>query len=103
MADPLQPGAVFAGHRIEGLAGRGGMGVVYRATDLALDRPVALKLLASELARDPVFRARFERECRLTAAVDHPRVVQVFHAGEEDGMLYVSMRFVEGTDLRALL
>jgi DNA-binding NarL/FixJ family response regulator len=99
----LQIGAVFAGHRIDGVAGRGGMGIVYRATDLALARPVALKLIAPGVANDRVFRERFQRECRIAAAIDHPGVVPIFHAGEEQGQLYVSMRFVEGTDLRALL
>jgi CheY-like chemotaxis protein len=96
-------GSVFAGHRIEGVAGRGGMGVVLRARDVLLDRPVALKLIAPLLARDPVFRARFERECRLAAAIDHPNVVEIFHAGEERGRLYVTMRYIDGTDLKALL
>jgi DNA-binding NarL/FixJ family response regulator len=96
-------GSTFAGHRVDAVAGHGGMGVVYRATDLALDRPVALKLIAPSLAEDPVFRARFERECRIAAAIDHPHAVQVFHAGEEDNLLYVTMRFVEGTDLGTLL
>ena len=101
--DELRAGAVFAGHRIDAVAGRGGMGVVYRATDITLDRPVALKVLAPSLARDRVFRARFERECRLAAALDHPNVVPIFHAGAEQGALYLTMRFVEGTDLRAVL
>jgi CheY-like chemotaxis protein len=101
--EDLAIGSTFAGHRIDAVAGRGGMGVVYRATDLTLDRPVALKVLAPALARDPVFRARFERECRLAAALDHPNVVPIFHAGTERGALYLTMRFVEGTDLRALL
>jgi serine/threonine protein kinase len=79
------------------------MGVVYRATDLALDRLVALKLIAPAQARDPIFRARFTRECRLAASLEHPNVVTVFHAGEEQGRLYLTMRFIEGTDLRALL
>jgi serine/threonine-protein kinase len=96
-------GSTFAGHRIEALAGRGGMGLVYRATDLALDRPVALKLIAPALAEDSVFRARFERECRIAAAIDHPHAVQVFRAGEEDRLLFVTMRYVEGTDLGTLL
>ena len=65
------------------------MGVVYRATDMTLDRPVALKVLAPNLARDRVFRARFERECRLAAALDHPNVVPIFHAGAERGALYL--------------
>jgi serine/threonine-protein kinase len=99
----LTVGDTFAGHRIEALAGRGGMGVVFRATDLALDRPVALKLIAPDAALDPVFRARFEHECRAAAAIDHPNAVEVFHAGEEDGVLYVTMRYVDGIDLGALL
>ena len=99
----LAIGSTFAGHRIDAIAGRGGMGVVYRATDLTLDRAVALKLLVPSLARDPVFRARFERECRLAAALDHPNVVQIFHAGAERGALYLTMRYIEGTDLRSLL
>ena len=92
-------GETFAGHRIDGVAGRGAMGVVLRATDLVLDRPVALKLIAPICARDPVFRARFERECRLAAGIDHPNVVEIYRAGEEDGRLYVTMRHVDGTDL----
>ena len=99
----LELGSTFAGHRVDGLAGRGGMGIVYRATDLALGRPVALKLMAPGLASDPVFRARFESECRLAAAIDHPHAVEVFRAGEEGGVLYVTMRYVDGTDLRAIL
>lgn len=96
-------GSTFAGHRIDALAGRGAMGTVYRATDLALERPVALKLVSSSLARDPVFRARFERECRLAAALDHPHIVPVYRAGEEHGRLYVTMQLIAGRDLRALL
>ena len=99
----LPVGSTFAGHRIDAVAGRGGMGVVYRATDLTLDRCVALKVLTPTLARDPVFRARFETECKLAAGLDHPNVVQIFHAGVERGALYLTMRFIDGTDLRALL
>jgi DNA-binding NarL/FixJ family response regulator len=99
----LAIGSTFAGHRIDGEAGRGGMGVVYRATDLTLDRRVALKLIAPRMAGDPVFRARFVSECKLAAAIDHPNVVQIFHAGEERGVLYVTMRYIDGTDLRTLL
>ena len=99
----LAIGSTFAGYRVEGIAGRGGMGVVYRATDLTLDRPVALKLIAPSFAMDPMFRARFERECRLAAAIDHPHAVELFHAGEQDVLLYVTMRYIEGTDLRVLL
>ena len=99
----LDIGSIFAGHRVDGVAGQGAMGIVYRATDLALGRPVALKLMAPGLAADPVFRARFASECRLAAAIDHPHAVEVFHAGEEEGLLYVTMRYVDGTDLRAIL
>lgn len=101
--EALAPGSTFAGHRIDAHVGTGAMGVVYKATDLALDRPVALKLVSSALARDPVFRARFQRECRLAAGLDHPHVVPVYHAGDDHGRLYVSMRLIAGRDLRALL
>ncbi len=76
------------------------MGVVYRATHLALDRPVALKVIASHLADDEGFRERFLRESRLSASLDHPNVVPVFDAREEDGELIVAMRLVEGGDLK---
>lgn len=97
----LAPGAVIAGCRVDAVAGRGGMGVVYRATEIALGRPVALKLIAPELAADEGFRARFAREARLTASLDHPNVIPVYAAGEEGGSLYLTMRFVAGTDLAA--
>lgn len=102
--DPeLAVGSDFAGHRVDAFVGRGGMALVYRATDRTLDRSVALKVIAPEMAHNPVFRARFERECRLTAALDHPHVVQIFHAGEESGLLYLTMRYIDGTDLGKLL
>src|SRR3954464_11109740 len=102
MAD-LAPGDVFAGHRIDDVAGRGGMGVVYRAVQLALDRIVALKLITPALAGDPEFRARFVRESRAAASIEHPNVIPIFHASSEQDVLYISMRFVDGEDLRALL
>jgi serine/threonine protein kinase len=79
------------------------MGVVYRAVDVMLERTAALKLISPEVADDAVFRARFERECRLAAAVDHAHVVEIFHAGEEDGLLYLTMRYVRGPDLGKVL
>ena len=85
------------------MVGRGGMGVVYQATDLSLDRPVALKVIAPELSQDEHFRTRFLREPKLAASLDHPNVIPIYEAGEHDGELYLAMRFVEGTDLRTLL
>ena len=102
MAD-LTPGPIFAGHRIERVAGRGGMGVVYLATDMRLKREVALKVIAPELAREPNFQQRFERECELAASIDHPGVIAVYSAGEDDGAAYVTMAWVEGTDLAELI
>src|SRR3954451_13958820 len=99
MAD-LSPGDVFAGHRIDAVAGRGGMGVVYKAVHLALERVVALKLIAPALAGDPDFRARFVRESRAAASIEHPNVIPIYWAGEEQDVLYISMRWVEGRDLR---
>ncbi len=102
MAD-LASGSVVAGCRIEAVLGRGGMGVVYLATQLSLDRPVALKAIAPELADDVTFRERFKRESRIAASIEHPNVIPVYEAGEGDGLLYLTMRYVEGTDLKALL
>jgi serine/threonine protein kinase len=99
----MRTGTTFAGYRVESLVGRGGMGVVYRATDLSLERPVALKLIAPELAEDEHFRARFLREPRLAAALDHPNVIPIYEAGEHKGQLYLAMRFVEGSDLKSVL
>jgi CHASE2 domain-containing sensor protein len=99
----LEPTAIIAGYRIEEAIGRGGMGVVYRATQLALDRPVALKLIAAERAQDPVFRARFELESRLAASIEHVNVIPVYEAGEDDGLLFIAMRLVDGIDLAQLL
>jgi serine/threonine protein kinase len=96
-------GSVIAGYRIEELAGRGGMGVVYRATQLALDRQVALKLIAPEFANDALFRQRFKRESRLAASIDHPNVIPVHEAGDAEGLLFISMRWVGGTDLDTLI
>ena len=96
-------GDVIAGYRLDELIGRGGMGVVYRATHVALERQGAVKLIAPELATNEDFRRRFQRESKLAASIDHPHVIPVFDAGEEAGQLYVAMRLVEGTDLAELL
>src|SRR5436309_771175 len=102
-ATDFTPGMSIAGCRIEAVAGRGGMGVIYRATELRLERPVAVKLIAADRAAESAFRERFERESRLTAAIDRPNVVPVYAAGEEAGRLYLVMRYVAGTDLRSQL
>jgi tRNA A-37 threonylcarbamoyl transferase component Bud32 len=79
------------------------MGVVFRARQLALDRPVALKAIAPHLAQDENFRVRFQRESRIAASIDHPNVIPVYEAGELEGALYLIMRWVDGTDLRTLI
>jgi DNA-binding beta-propeller fold protein YncE len=99
-SDDPSIGSTLAGYRLDALIARGGMGVVYRATHLALDRPVALKVIARQFAADEAFRERFLRESRLAARLDHPAVVPVFDAREEDGELIVAMRLIEGGDLK---
>jgi sugar lactone lactonase YvrE len=99
----LAPGSTVAGCRIEAVIGRGGMGLVYRATQLSLERAVALKAIAPELADDATFRERFKRESRIAASIEHPNVIPVYDSGEAEGVLYLTMRYVDGTDLRALI
>jgi serine/threonine protein kinase len=99
----LAPGTTFAGYEVESVVGAGGMGILYRARQLRLDRPVALKLVESEVARDPVVRERLRREARMVAALDHPNVVPLYEAGEEDGSVYIVTRWVDGTELGTLL
>jgi serine/threonine protein kinase/DNA-binding beta-propeller fold protein YncE len=99
----LEPGSVFAGHRIDAVAGRGGMGVVYRATQLALDRTVALKVIAPGLLEDQTVRARFVRESKVAASIDHPNVIPIYYAGDEGGIAYIAMRYVAGDDVRSLV
>ena len=97
-------GETIAGYRLEAVAGRGGMGVVYRATQLRLGRTVAFKVIAPDFARHAEYRRRFQREARLAASIEHPNVIPVYEADElESGELYLAMRWVEGTDLRELL
>jgi Protein kinase domain len=99
----LRIGSPVLGYQVEALVGRGGMGVVYRVFDPALDRHVALKLIAPELALDEAFRERFLQESRAVAALEHPNVVPVYSAGQLEDTLYLAMRYVEGSDLRQLL
>jgi serine/threonine protein kinase len=90
-------------YRIERRLGEGGMGVVYLAEHVRLSRMVALKVLGARLAEDREFRTRFERESKLAASLDHPNIVPVYDAGEAEGLLYIAMRLVEGTDLANVL
>src|SRR3954453_13772507 len=99
----LRPGEEFAGHRIEGVLGRGGMGVVYRVTDLRLNRAVALRVITPALSADEDFRRRFQRESQLAAAVRQENVVTIYQAGESDGLLFVTMELIQGTDLRGMI
>ena len=103
MREAPKPGEVFEGHEIEGVIGRGGMGIVLRARNIALDRRRAIKVIAPELSADPAYAARFRRESRLAASVEHPNVVAVHGAGEDDGLLFIVMRLVDGVDLHRLI
>jgi hypothetical protein len=95
----LSPGDEFAGYRIERRLGRGGMGVLYLAVEPGLERHVALKLIAPEAAADEVFARRFAEESRIAASIEHPNVVPIYAAGEEDGIPFIAMRYVAGSDL----
>jgi class 3 adenylate cyclase/ABC-type transport system substrate-binding protein/tRNA A-37 threonylcarbamoyl transferase component Bud32 len=99
----LAPGARFGPYRIRAMLGRGGMSVVYLAEHEGLKRNVALKVLAPQLADDARFRERFVRESQLAASLDHPNVIPIYEAGESEGGLFISMRYVDGIDLRQLL
>ncbi|MGZ4321655.1 MAG: serine/threonine-protein kinase [Solirubrobacteraceae bacterium] len=99
----IGPGSELGGFAIESIAGRGGMGVVYRARQRLPDRIVALKVISSEYADDPQFRTRFEREATIAAQIEHPNVIPVHAVGEADGTLFIAMRFVDGVDLRKIL
>jgi serine/threonine protein kinase len=96
-------GSMFAGHRLQAEIGRGGMGVVYMAHHVALDRQAAVKVVAAEFSERADFRMRFSRESRLVARIEHPNVVPVQDAGEYEGTLYIAMPLVEGIDLGALI
>ena len=99
----LERGSVIGGYRVDELISRGGMGVVYRVTNVALGRIYALKVLAPELAQDEAFQRRFKREMRIAASIHHPNVVEIHYAGDQDGLLFFVMDYIVGTDLRELL
>ncbi len=98
-----EPGSVIAGYRIEGILGRGGMGVVYEAVQLSLNRRVALKLLGAQFGEDPAFRQRFQQEGMTQASIDHPHIVTVYEAGESPEGLYIAMRLVQGFTVKDLI
>jgi serine/threonine protein kinase len=99
----LQRGSVIGGYRIDELISRGGMGLVYRATNVALNRIYALKVIAPGLAEDEHFQTRFKREMRIAASLHHPNIVGIHYAGEQDGLLFFVMDYITGTDLREVL
>jgi tRNA A-37 threonylcarbamoyl transferase component Bud32/streptogramin lyase len=105
LSDSSDPriGCELLGYHVEDLLGRGGMSVVYRASDPKLKRQVALKLIAPELASDRRFRERFLTESELAASLEHPAVVPIYDVGEVEGQIFLVMRLVEGKDLKALL
>src|SRR5690242_18095319 len=102
MPAPVRSGTVVAGFRVGSPIGEGAMGMVYLAED-GSGRQLALKLLSPELACDERFRRRFLRESSVAAGLEHPNIVPTFASGEEDGFLYLAMRYVEGSDLREVL
>lgn len=95
--------SIIGSYRIEGVIGQGGMGVVYRAMQIPLNRPVALKVIAPQYAADTTFRERFQRESQLAASLDHPNVVPVYELGEDQGVLYSAMRLINGPDVRRVI
>ena len=105
MVDRAAPdvGETFGEYTIESVLGQGGMGMVYLATQARLGRKVALKVIAPELAYDDEFRARFLRESQLAASLDHPNVIPIYDTDEVDGVLYLAMRYVDGSSLQVLI
>ncbi|WP_211225498.1 serine/threonine-protein kinase [Amycolatopsis nigrescens] len=96
-------GRRLGNYRIDGVLGKGGMSVMYKATDVRLGRKVALKVIGDHLGADAEFRERFVDEARNTSAIDHANVVPLYDFGELDGMLYIAMRLVDGPDLASLI
>jgi tRNA A-37 threonylcarbamoyl transferase component Bud32 len=96
-------GSTLGDYTIESIIGRGGMSVVYLARHTKLERHVALKVMAEELSENEGFRTRFVREAKMAANLEHPNIVPVYDAGEIDGVLYLAMRVIRGTDLRRVI
>ncbi len=98
----LGPGQTVSHYRIVGKVGQGGQAAAYRADDLRLNRPVVIKALRPELAQNDAARKRFEREACLCSALEHPNICSIYDMGEEDGLAYIVMQFVEGRTLKEL-
>ncbi len=103
MSSDPRIGSRIGGYLIQSVLGRGGMSVVYLAEDTRLDRRIALKVMAEELAENESFRTRFVREAKMAANLEHPNIVPLYDAGEIDGVLYLAMRVIRGTDLRQVI
>src|SRR6201991_1282921 len=103
MAELPLVGEEFAGYRLVSVLGRGGMSIVFRAENPRLGNVIALKVLDPALASDDVFRTRFLEESRIAASMNHPNVIPIHDMGSSDGLLYIAMRCVTGTDLRQML
>jgi Protein kinase domain len=100
----LAPGSIIAGrYRLIALLGRGGMGEVYRADDLTLDHPVALKFLPDDVAADEAHLAQFHNELRIARQVSHKNVCRLYDLGEADGRRFLTMEYIDGEDLASLL
>lgn len=96
-------GKEFARYHIKSVIGRGGMGIVYLAQDARLERTAALKVLKESLADSREFRARFARESKIAASLDHPNVIPVYEVDEVDGLLFIAMRYVSGPNLKDVI
>ncbi|HUR86718.1 MAG TPA: protein kinase [Solirubrobacteraceae bacterium] len=99
----LEPGRILGNYRIDGVLGRGGMGVVYEATQISLQRTVALKVIGADVSADSAFRERFRREGLIQAGLDHPHIVTVYEAGELERHLFIAMRLVRGPTLKDMI
>ena len=99
--DSLEPGTVLNGYRIERIVGRGGMGVIYKARDQSLYRPVAIKVITADALKTPKQAERFEQEAQLLAQLEHPNIVQVYQLGSLGSRRYLVMQWIEGTTLKA--
>ncbi len=102
-ANDIETGTVIGGYQIEGILGKGGMGVVYKAHEVSLNRKVALKVLSQRLCSDEEFIIRFKREARVIAALEHPNIVRILSYGEDEDLYYYAMEFISGRDLGRIL